>query len=264
MLAMLLAAFQCAALAAHVSTRVGLPVATRAVSVDGIHNMRDLGGLPCAGDRRVRQGAVFRSASPANATASDVALLCSTMGLRTVLDLRGSTESAKDVGPKRLCDALQPCSTDESPVVNINLLDDGVMREGLMQLAKARPKTLLSLLALKAARTLSPSRRLRERLKKASDVRLAKMLNREVRLDLVYWWILTKRGREVAAALRCAGSTDAHPLLLHCTHGKDRTGVVSALLLHICGVPRHAIVEDYAISHAHGVSEAGRWHMSLS
>lgn len=35
------------------------------------------------------------------------------------------------------------------------------------------------------------------------------------------------------------------PVLLHCTAGKDRTGVAIALLLHALGVTREAIVEDY-------------------
>jgi protein-tyrosine phosphatase len=35
------------------------------------------------------------------------------------------------------------------------------------------------------------------------------------------------------------------PLILHCTAGKDRTGVVAALLLSALGVPRTVIYEDY-------------------
>ncbi|WMT43517.1 tyrosine-protein phosphatase [Paenibacillus sp. D2_2] len=35
-------------------------------------------------------------------------------------------------------------------------------------------------------------------------------------------------------------------LLFHCSAGKDRTGVVAALLLDLAGVPRETIVSDYA------------------
>ncbi|MBY8824322.1 tyrosine-protein phosphatase [Sphingomonas colocasiae] len=38
---------------------------------------------------------------------------------------------------------------------------------------------------------------------------------------------------------------DALGVLLHCTAGKDRTGVAVALLLHALGVTREAIVADY-------------------
>ncbi len=37
-------------------------------------------------------------------------------------------------------------------------------------------------------------------------------------------------------------------VLFHCTAGKDRTGMVAALLLSLAGVPRQDIVHDYAIS----------------
>ena len=39
--------------------------------------------------------------------------------------------------------------------------------------------------------------------------------------------------------------SDAPPVLLHCTAGKDRTGVAVALLLHALGVTREAILSDY-------------------
>lgn len=37
-------------------------------------------------------------------------------------------------------------------------------------------------------------------------------------------------------------------VLFHCTAGKDRTGVVSAIILMTCGADRDAIVRDYVIS----------------
>jgi protein-tyrosine phosphatase len=40
----------------------------------------------------------------------------------------------------------------------------------------------------------------------------------------------------------------AYPVLLHCTAGKDRTGVLIALVLSLLGVPDETIVEDYARS----------------
>ena len=39
---------------------------------------------------------------------------------------------------------------------------------------------------------------------------------------------------------------DGHlPLILHCSAGKDRTGVLSAILLMALGVPRETVVHDY-------------------
>lgn len=49
----------------------------------------------------------------------------------------------------------------------------------------------------------------------------------------------------VVAAVAAAPGT---PILVHCTSGKDRTGIVVAALLSILGVPREAIVEEYLLS----------------
>lgn len=42
--------------------------------------------------------------------------------------------------------------------------------------------------------------------------------------------------------------TDQLPLLIHCTAGKDRTGVVTALLMSILGVDRDVIEADYVLT----------------
>jgi len=49
-------------------------------------------------------------------------------------------------------------------------------------------------------------------------------------------------------ALRLVAEPANLPLVIHCTGGKDRTGVTSALLLHICGVPRDVIIADYSLT----------------
>jgi len=38
------------------------------------------------------------------------------------------------------------------------------------------------------------------------------------------------------------------PVLVHCTAGKDRTGVAMAVLLRTLGVPRPTVIEDYALT----------------
>ena len=41
----------------------------------------------------------------------------------------------------------------------------------------------------------------------------------------------------VAKALRIFCAQDNYPVLIHCIHGKDRTGLIVMLLLLICDVP---------------------------
>lgn len=40
------------------------------------------------------------------------------------------------------------------------------------------------------------------------------------------------------------------PALIHCTGGKDRTGIIAALLQLLAGVPRETVREDYLLSNA--------------
>lgn len=51
-----------------------------------------------------------------------------------------------------------------------------------------------------------------------------------------------------AAALERMGAPGACPLVFHCNAGKDRTGVLAALILGCIGVTVDAIVADYAVT----------------
>ncbi len=52
----------------------------------------------------------------------------------------------------------------------------------------------------------------------------------------------------IATIFHTFGDPAAYPIYFHCTFGRDRTGVVSALLLSVLGVAREDIVTDYLLS----------------
>ncbi|MCS7001886.1 MAG: tyrosine-protein phosphatase [Dehalococcoidia bacterium] len=68
-------------------------------------------------------------------------------------------------------------------------------------------------------------------------------------LDRIYTHILDTCHEPIGqiAALLSAGSS-ATPTLVHCTAGKDRTGVVVAILLALAGAPDTVIADDYALT----------------
>jgi protein tyrosine/serine phosphatase len=61
--------------------------------------------------------------------------------------------------------------------------------------------------------------------------------------------IFLDRFREnVAAAVRAVANASEGGLVIHCVGGKDRTGLLSAFLLHLAGVSGEEIAADYALS----------------
>ena len=66
----------------------------------------------------------------------------------------------------------------------------------------------------------------------------------------IYRGILDERGDQICAALSALAAPDALPAVVNCTAGKDRTGLIVALILGLAGVPEETIVEDYALSGA--------------
>ena len=66
----------------------------------------------------------------------------------------------------------------------------------------------------------------------------------------IYRAILDERGSQVGAALAVLAAPQALPAVVNCTAGKDRTGLIVALVLGLVGVPEATIVADYALSGA--------------
>ena len=55
-------------------------------------------------------------------------------------------------------------------------------------------------------------------------------------------------GPEIAEALRAFADAANYPIMSHCTQGKDRTGLITALILLLLDIPSKAITYDYRLS----------------
>lgn len=64
----------------------------------------------------------------------------------------------------------------------------------------------------------------------------------------VYLIFLERFADNVAASLRAVAGAPEGGVVIHCVGGKDRTGLLTALLLHLAGVPDDEIAADYALS----------------
>lgn len=78
-----------------------------------------------------------------------------------------------------------------------------------------------------------------------------------ITLEALYLRIVRQHSTVVVEALReIASAGDDRAVVVHCTAGKDRTGVVVALALLAAGVDRDAVLHDYAQTEMH---LAGEW-----
>jgi protein-tyrosine phosphatase len=64
----------------------------------------------------------------------------------------------------------------------------------------------------------------------------------------VYLIFLEHFRRNVAAAIRAVADAPEGGVVIHCAGGKDRTGLLTAFLLHLAGVDTEQIAADYALS----------------
>lgn len=67
-------------------------------------------------------------------------------------------------------------------------------------------------------------------------------------LEVIYEQMIEEGATAIAQAINVLALPGALPALVHCTGGKDRTGIVIAFALTMVGVDRASVLEDYAVS----------------
>ncbi len=158
---------------------------------ENIINCRDLGGYEGALGTTLT-GRAVRCGIPVAPSSSDIELL-KNLGIKTVIDLRGSMEVI------------------ESPSVFYNRRDFDYHNISLLETNPAFA---------------------------GSDIPMWEM----------YVYSLENNKRGYADAIRLFTRTKG-PVMFHCFLGKDRTGLLAALLLSCAGVGRDDIVDDYSASY---------------
>lgn len=68
------------------------------------------------------------------------------------------------------------------------------------------------------------------------------------RLEEIYLWILANSGHLVTEALNILAEEPNLPAIFHCTAGKDRTGVLAAMILSILDVDQEQIMADFELT----------------
>jgi len=225
--------------------------ATRWIDIEGVVNMRDLGGLPTSDGAMIAPRRLIRSDNLQDLSPSAVDHLVSVLGVRDIVDLRSDTElHVIGDGPLRRVTSL---------VHHHHSLVPRTAYSDLLPRSGDKPSTPVELTrgqqalgagedATGAAKSEDP-----ETATQSVDTGLGTPgTQHDGHRDATFWTAhylgyLTARPDSVCAALdvvsRSAGAT-----IVHCAAGKDRTGTVVAMALSVAGVPDEVIIEDYALS----------------
>ena len=176
------------------------------IDLDGLANMRDVGGLPTQDGGRVQPGRLVRSDNLQELTPADIQVLLD-HGVTDIVDLRSRAELAM-TGPGPLAE-MAPLTHHHHSLFADDLVD--VTVEDALVLPW------------------------HDRVEESRD---------DNHWTSHYLGYLADRPDSVAAALdvvsRSAGAT-----VVHCAAGKDRTGTVTAMALSVAGVSDDDIAADY-------------------
>ncbi len=185
------------------------------LSLPGLQNVRDLGGLPTGEGRIIEPGLVYRSEVLAGAGGSHLHAVWDQaraepferLGLKTVVDLRSDHEAEKVVS------AWHAATGADAIRLPIEEGGEGSDTNYIRELA-------------------------------------AGTISRFGPEDLAAFYrdVLDRRGAVFAQVIELLSHQERLPLLIHCSAGKDRTGLVVALLLDLLGAPRELIVQDYELT----------------
>ena len=174
--------------------------------MEAINNFRDFGGYQTQNGTRLRKGLLYRSGDLSKATDADLEHIAS-LGIKTVCDLRSEGERKKE--------------PDRIPV--------------------ARPFTFFSI----------PMRPIVEYHGRSLRRLFSLMFGSERRMDYeaesyqAYREYATGYLPQLKALFQRISNPVNLPLLIHCSAGKDRTGVVAGLIQLVMGVPLETVMDDY-------------------
>lgn len=217
-------------------------------------NFRDVGAtvnghLP---RRIMREGLLFRAARPDEANLADRDRLRSHYAIRTVMDLRTKTEHA-EAAKKRARDSAVPALLQTNDALAGPVKIDGIHYREVKITGGGFEKFMLAQLSWPSFLRLICLYVVGLRMQAIA------VLGREVMQPRGLLGLgcdtLDASGPEVAAGLSSLLDAPGLPILIHCTQGKDRTGIMVVLVLLICQVPIEAIQYDYHLSDEKLLSE---------
>lgn len=175
------------------------------VELEGISNVRDLGGIPVEGGRIVAPGLLFRGSALYGLTEADCKTLFEELGIVRVIDLRTGWE--REAKPDIQVDGVEYLHIPfyDLEKVGIEYTEPAAGTKVIGRDVACNPNRFYR--SLPNPLTL---RQMREGVRRVLDSAIA-----------------------------------GQPVYMHCSGGKDRAGILTLLVLTVLGADEDAILDDY-------------------
>ncbi|KAH7152496.1 protein-tyrosine phosphatase-like protein [Dactylonectria estremocensis] len=214
---------------------------------ENVPNFRDVGKTinDFLGERRIREGVFYRSARPDDATFADRDQIKDGLGIKTIIDLRTKTEHINRA-KKREQQANDPSFVKLNAALAESIYISGIDYHEIKITGRPLEWFWLSLLGwwdfMRFLFLFLSGYRMEAVRVIGTKVMLPRGL---VGLGLD---TIDNSPLEIRETLALYTNRAALPSVVHCTQGKDRTGLVCALVLMILSVPVPAIEHDYGLT----------------
>ena len=205
------------------------------LNFEGIKNIRDLGGIRTADGHTVRRGMLFRSSQLCDATPEDIRRLKDDYQVKLVIDLRSKMEREK---MPNTC--LQGIPEIWNPLYSEDIKKPEIFRLDSSDVLMNRLKALFALHADESVAAVEAEKEIRDMLADREidpDYYMGRLYQKFVNNQVVQ--------KQVKQFFSILINQRGGAILYHCAAGKDRVGILSALLLYALGVSREKIIEDY-------------------
>lgn len=193
------------------------------IPLEGIFNTRDLGGMETADGKKIKSHRLIRSGELFNISENDKSVLTKQYNLKKVVDFRTGAERSEKPDP-----ILENVEYIWAPIMSEEAMgithDEESERDVIAELFSYLQENQITLVDYMTG---------------------------------IYRILLSTQQaqREYSRFFRELLSNKKGSVLWHCSAGKDRVGVGTALLLTALGIPREVIIEDYLMTNTFTNSE---------
>ncbi|RMZ92681.1 hypothetical protein DV736_g111, partial [Chaetothyriales sp. CBS 134916] len=219
---------------------------------DKVLNFRDVGEFVgrFKDGSGIKPGLLYRSARLDDATHSDRNKLTHQLNITTVIDLRSTTEHI--IAAKKHADAVALARAAASAAPTANGTDAPPLKIPGLRYAEINLNGKAFERALVWQLKYSSLARLVFLMATGYRSECIAVLGREIMVPRGLGGLgidtLDYSGPEIKEIFDILADQASYPVLVHCTQGKDRTGISILLVLLLSGAPMEGIAKDYRLS----------------